>query len=257
MKRRYDDMDEWLRDRIDEDLTAMADEREKFLMESEALQDIEMPMERLQDIHREIEARKHKTGMVRIRRRMIIAAAAAMSTFAVWGMVGTGNRLYKPVIMERQVGEDEFTIKVNNTEDYKESEYDEEEICQEIEEKLGVLPVRLSYQPEGMSVSEYWIKEEEQSALTSYKIAGKNLYIFISKNYRGSNVNNQPDGVKSDKIEIVANGLEVDVLEYQDNEGGVYYITSFEYLDTYYSVTGVVEKEEFIKILENIIINNA
>ena len=63
MKRRYDDMDQWLQDRIDEDLMAMADEREKLLMESEELQNIEMPMERLQDIHREIEARKHKTGM--------------------------------------------------------------------------------------------------------------------------------------------------------------------------------------------------
>lgn len=257
MKRRYDDMDEWLRDRIDEDLTAMADEREKFLMESEALQDIEMPMERLQDIHREIEARKHKTGMVRIRRRMIIAAAAAMSTFAVWGMVGTGNRLYKPVIMERQVGEDEFTIKVNNTEDYKESEYDEEEICQEIEEKLGVLPVRLAYQPEGMFVSEYWIKESEESVFVNYKIDEKNIYVYISKNYKGSNIIKQPDGAKTDTIEIISNGLKVDVLEYRNNEGEVYYTTSFEYLDTYYSFNGMIEKEEFIKILENIAIKNA
>ena len=256
MKRRYDDMDEWLRDRIDEDLTAMADEREKFLMESEALQDIEMPMERLQDIHREIEARKHKTGMVRIRRRMIIAAAAAMSTFAVWGMVGTGNRLYKPVIMERQVGEDEFTIKVNNTEDYKESEYDEEEICQEIEEKLGVLPVRLAYQPEGMFVSEYWIKESEESVFVNYKIDEKNIYVYISKNYKGSNINKQPDGAKTDTIEIISNGLKVDVLEYQDVDGGVYYITAFEYLNTYYSVIGVVDEDLFIKILENIAIKN-
>lgn len=257
MKRRYDDMDEWLRDRIDEDLTAMADEREKFLMESEALQDIEMPMERLQDIHREIEARKHKTGMVRIRRRMIIAAAAAMSTFAVWGMVGTGNRLYKPVIMERQVGEDEFTIKVNSTEDIKERGYDEEEICQEIEEKLGVLPVRMAYQPEGMSISEYWIKEDEKSAFVNYIIDEKNIYVYISKNYKGSNINKQPDGAKTNTIEIVSNGLKVDVLEYQNNEGEAYYTTSFEYLDTYYSFNGMIEEDEFIKILENIAIKNA
>lgn len=255
MKRRYDDMDEWLREKIDEDLTAMADEREKFLMESEELQDIEMPMERLQDIHKEIEARKHTAGMVRIRRRMIVAVAAAMSTFAVWGMVGTGNRLYKPVIMERKVG-DEFTIKVNNT-DAVEREYDEEEICQEIEEKLGVLPVRLAYQPEGMYISEYWIKEDEKSAFINYEINGKNLYIYIGKNYKGSNVDNRPDGEKSDTIDIVSNGLNVDVFEYQDVEGGVYYITSFEYLNTYYSVIGVVDEDMFIKILENIAIKNA
>ncbi len=256
MKRRYDDMDEWLRDRIDEDLTAMADEREKFLMESEALQDIEMPMERLQDIHREIEARKHKTGMVRIRRRMIIAAAAAMSTFAVWGIVGTGNRLYKPVIMERQVGEDEFTIKVNNT-DALEREYDEEEICQEIEEKLGVLPVRLAYQPEGMYISEYWLKEDEKSVLVNYKINENNLYVYISKDFKDTGINNQPDGVNFDTLDLIFYGFKVEILEYQDIEQGVYYTTSFEYLDTYYSITGAIEKEEFIKILENMIIKNA
>ena len=256
MKRRYDDMDEWLRDRIDEDLTAMADEREKFLMESEALQDIEMPMERLQDIHREIEARKHKTGMVRIRRRMIIAAAAAMSTFAVWGIVGTGNRLYKPVIMERQVGEDEFTIKVNNT-DALEREYDEEEICQEIEEKLGVLPVRLAYQPEGMYISEYWLKEDEKSVLVNYKINENNLYVYISKDFKDTGINNQPDGVNFDTLDLIFYGFKVEILEDQDIEQGVYYTTSFEYLDTYYSITGAIEKEEFIKILENMIIKNA
>lgn len=257
MKRRYDDMDEWLRDRIDEDLTAMADEREKFLMESEALQDIEMPMERLQDIHREIEARKHKTGMVRIRRRMIIAAAAAMSTFAVWGMVGTGNRLYKPVIMERQVGEDEFTIKVNNTEDYKESEYDEEEICQEIEEKLGVLPVRFAYRSEGMYLSEYWIKEDERSAFLNYGIEENKLYVYISKDFKGSNIYEQPDGIKVDTIEVVSNGINVEILEYQDINKEIYYMTSFDYLNTYYSFVGMVNEEEFIKILENIAIKNA
>lgn len=256
MKRRYDDMDEWLREKIDEDLTAMADEREKFLMESEELQDIEMPMERLQDIHKEIEARKHTAGMVRIRRRMIVAVAAAMSTFAVWGMVGTGNRLYKPVIMERKVG-DEFTIKVNSTEDYKESEYDEEEICQEIEEKLGVLPVRFSYRPEGIYLSEYWIKEDERSAFLSYKIDENKMYVFISKNFEASSIYNQPDGIHSDTVDIIFNGLKIDVLEYQDIEEEVYYTTSFEYLDTYYSFVGVVEKDEFIKILENIWIKNA
>jgi hypothetical protein len=59
MKRDYDDMDEWLRDRIDQDLMDMADERERLLMESEGLPDLERPMEKLEEIHREIEARRY------------------------------------------------------------------------------------------------------------------------------------------------------------------------------------------------------
>ncbi len=53
--------EEWLRQKIEEDLEALAEEREKLLMELEELQDIDMPVEKLEDIHREIEVRRHTT----------------------------------------------------------------------------------------------------------------------------------------------------------------------------------------------------
>ena len=75
MKRKRD-RDEWLWDRIDEDLTAMADEREKLLMESEELQNVKVPEGMLENIHRELEIRNGTARKVRIRRRMVIAVAA-------------------------------------------------------------------------------------------------------------------------------------------------------------------------------------
>ena len=46
------DKDDWLDQKITEELLAMADEREKELMEMEELQDIDMPIEKFEDIKR-------------------------------------------------------------------------------------------------------------------------------------------------------------------------------------------------------------
>ena len=64
-------------------------------------------------------------------------------------------------------------------------EYDEEEVCQEIEEQLGVLPVRLGYQPQrAWYLQEYWIKEAATEAIVRYAYAEtKRLHVYISKDY--------------------------------------------------------------------------
>ena len=56
--------------------------------------------------------------------------------------VGSGKKVYLPVVSQRKDG-DESTTKVNNSDSAVASSYDEEEVCQEIEDQLGVLPVRL------------------------------------------------------------------------------------------------------------------
>lgn len=254
MKRDYDDMDEWLRDRIDQDLMDMADERERLLMESEGLPDLERPMEKLEEIHREIEARRYAARRIRLRRRMVIASAAVLVFSVGLGLVGSGSRLYKPEVVESEYGDDTI-IKINN-EDARERAYAEEEVCQQIEEKLGAVSVRFSYRPDEMYLLEYWIKEEEKTALLSYGVNEKNLYVYISKDSKESSINSRVDGEEEGTLVIKSCGVDTKVLEYQNSEEQTYYSVSFEYLNTYYSFSGAIEKEEFIKILENIWIKN-
>ena len=250
MKRKRD-RDEWLWDRIDEDLTAMADEREKLLMESEELQDVKVPEGMLENIHRELEIRNGTARKFRIRRRMVIAVAAAAVFCVGFGVIGYGNREYEPEIIEREVGDD-TTIKVNNSEAIA-SGYDEEEVCQEIQEKLGVIPVRLGYQPNGMCLASYWIENEARQAITEYRLEENHVYIYISKDYKESSVNYETDGEELDTLIIDSNRLEIKVFEYEDSFKTSYYISSFKYLNSYYSIHGMIEYDEFIKILENIL----
>lgn len=255
MKQKYEEMDPWLREKIDADLAAMVEERRRLLMESEEFQGMEMPMERLKDIHREVEARRLAKRRLRIHRRAVLAVAIVAVACVGMGLVGSGSRLYQPKITENEVG-DGMTTDIDNTET-KERVYDEENICQEISEKLGVIPVRFSYRPEGIYLSEYWIKEETKSSLMNYEIGNEHLYIFISKNYDESSINSRIDGIDLEPVHIESCEIEAKVIEFQDPSLKTYYSVSFEYLNTYYSIIGSTDKDEFIKILENLAIKNA
>lgn len=253
MKHKYD-VDEWLKDRIEEDLIAMADEREKLLMESEELQDIDIPVEKLAEIHRRVEEKNRGVRRIRIRRRVAVVLAAVLVLCAGVGLVGSGSKLYRPEII-RDSGGDATDTKVENT-DSMYREFDEEQVCQEIQEKLGVLPIRFAYRPDEMCLVRYWIKEDFRNAFLSYQIGENRLYIYINKEYDEASINNRSDSKTVDTLTIESCGLEVDIEEYQDEQLQTYYTVSFEYLNTYYYIGGMMEKDEFIKILENIAINN-
>ncbi len=253
MKRKHD-MEEWLMDRIDEDLMAMADERERLLMESEELQDIEVPPDMLERIYRELDRQNSVARRGRIRRRMIAAMAAAAVLCVGTGLIGYGNRVYEPEIIEVEVGND-TTTKVNNSE-AEIREYDEEKVCQEIQEKLGVVPVKLGYQPKGMHLVDYWIKDETGETIVEYKVGESTVHVYISKDQSNSSINYQTDREKLDTLVIDSNGLEIEVFEYKNLEEKVYYLSSFKYLNTFYLIDGMIEYDEFIKILENIAIKN-
>lgn len=249
------DKDDWLDQKITEELLAMADEREKELMEMEELQDIDMPIEKFEDIKREAERRRRKSRRGILRPRTAIIAAALLALLLGVGVVTVGSREYRPEIIEREQGT-ETTTKINNTEDATARAYTEEEVCQEIEEKLGVIAPRLIYKPQGMELSEYWIDEEVGEAVIKYRHESNELKIYINKNYYDTSANFEMDGAEIESVEIVANGLLVSVYEYMDSKGEQYYQSEFEIYNTYYSIMGMVEKNEYNKILENIALNN-
>lgn len=190
-----------------------------------------------------------------IRLRAALAAALVAILALGVGMVGSGKKVYLPVVSQREDG-DESTTKVNNSEEGIARSYSEEEVCQEIEDQLGVLPVRFGYRPRDMILQEYWIKDD-QDAILRYAYGAKRLHVYISKDYDESSINFKVDGVLKDTVQAEAMSIEVPVYEYEDSQGNVYMQSSFEYLNTYYSISGMFELEEFEKILENIWIKNA
>lgn len=249
------DSDEWLEEKIDEDLMAWADAEERRIMEDEELQNVTMPEEKLEDIRLEIRRRRRKTSLFgKTRRRMLIAVAAVMVLLLGMGIVGSTKKLYIPVIMQKERG-DEVNTKVENSESTA-IDIDEDEVCQEIQDKLGVLPVKFKYRPEGMELTNYLLDESAGEAILEYTINDKILHITIYKKNDDSSINSQKDGENLDEVLVESCGLAVPVQRVEGSLAESYYVTSFEYLNTYYSISSGVEEEQFQKILENILIKN-
>lgn len=250
------DKDDWLDQKITEELLAMADEREKELMEMEELQGIEMPIEKFADIKKEALRRRREFRRKRLRPRIAVASAAVL--VLMLGVGAVGNRVYEPRIIEREQGS-ETTTKINNTEDAVASAYDEEEVCQEIEEKLGVIAPRLGYEPQGMQLSEYWVDLVTGEAVIIYGEIGNELKIYISKDNIDTNINFEMDDIKREiqSVMMGVSGMEVPIYECADHEGNKYYQGEFKLLNTYYSIVGMMKLDEYVKILENVSINNA
>ena len=190
-----------------------------------------------------------------IRLRAALAAALVAILALGVGMVGSGKKVYLPVVSQKENG-DGSTIIVDNNEENIYGGYDEEEVCQEIEDQLGVLPVRFGYRPKDMILQEYWIKKDDKEAALQYVYNEKQIYVYISKDSIESSINFKIDGEEEKTIQIESMSMTTPVYQYQDSDGNMYFQTSFEYLNTYYSVSAMLEENEFIKILENIYIKN-
>lgn len=191
----------------------------------------------------------------RIRLRAALAAALVAILALGVGMVGSGKKVYLPVVSQKENGDGSTTI-VDNSEENIYGGYDEEEVCQEIEDQLGVLPVRLGYQPQGMKLQEYSIKRDAQEAVLRYGFGENQLHIYISKDYDNSSINFRVDGEINELVKMYSMRMDVPVFQYEDSEKNTYYQVSFEYLNTYYSISGLMDEKEFKQILENIIIKN-
>ena len=191
----------------------------------------------------------------RIRLRAALAAALVAILALGVGMVGSGKKVYLPVVSQKENGDESTTI-VDNNEENIYGGYDEEEVCQEIEDQLGVLPVRFGYRPKEMTLEKYRITEEKEVVL-KYICESGTIHVYISKDYNESSINFKMDGDLKDTVHAEAMSMEIPVYQYEDSKGNVYMQSSFEYLYTYYSIDVMMDQEEFEKILENIIIKNA
>lgn len=254
------EIDDWLRGKLDEEINEMADEREKYLTESEEFKDIHLSEERKARLHQmveEDEKRREKETATRrrLRFRPLLVAAAAMILLFGYGIASSGNRVFVPEIDEREHGDDIVT-KVNNDNEIIPGEYEAEEVCREIEEKLGVIAVRLMYVPKGMELYDYDIREDYNDAIMEYKYGEYLFHVYIRKDGVGTSTSSQIDGKKVDDIMVASCGMEVPVYYYEYLEGQKIIKASFEYINTYYSLDGVMNEDEFVRILENIAFQN-
>ena len=195
-----------------------------------------------------------KKSTVRLMKKRYLAVLAA-ALVLLMGMGAVGSRAW--ISDSSDIGrETEVTTKVDN-EDKKDILLEEEEIYQEIGEKLGIAPMWLGYIPKGMKLDSYQIMESTGWAGIYYLYNEKVISIQMFKDSTEGSSNVQWDGEAS-RLNNVPNvyGYEECIEAYCIDEKNQNYGASISYGNGYYNIAGFFEKEDFLKILNEIYFKN-
>ena len=247
----------------EEELNAMY-ERFQQRLQKEGLADAEgNPTEKTLEIRRQIVERKAEREKQAERPKKIakrakttkhwVRTAKAAGVVLVVGacvfgasMTSEANRirLVETINGVRNTGD---VAKMNNGEDREYSAGSFEEATQEIRNVLHIAVPELYYIPAGMEYSRTYISKETKLAIIQYHYREKEIYFRLSAN---DNDLSQSDWQDREKIQVetLDSVLDIEMGTISENDEENYY-AKWCYRDAYYELSGQIDKEELMKIL--------
>ena len=186
-------------------------------------------------------------------KRMAAVAAVLVCVFGVSVRSEAGRAYFMK--MWNFVSGNELSIKINKTgtgDVIRSLSEDEERMNQEIEEKLGIAPIRMLYIPENMKFQSYKLNEEGHDCIVFYTVNDSILNIRMYKEDDTRSMVQKLDGEPQEDVLIKSKNMEVPVWELANEEGEKSYVTQFEFEEGYYFITAMMNQKEFTKILQNI-----
>lgn len=169
--------------------------------------------------------------------------------------VGCGSEASRAYVqrMWSLVSGGQLSIKIGGNENNIRSlSIEEEKICKEIKNTLGISPIILNYDPESMILEEYQIAEESYSCALLYKINNKPVTVQMSKNNQVDTKITKFDGDVIRTTKITSIDLDVSIWQLHNWKDGKAYVTQFEFNNGYYIITGEIDDENFTEIIRNI-----
>ena len=244
----------------EEELNAMY-ERFQQRLQKEGLADAEgNPTEKTLEIRRQIVAKKVEREKQAERQKKIVkrakttnhwvrtAKAAGVVGACVFGasMTSEANRI-RLVESVHGVWNGGDATRTNNGDERKYSEGSLDEAQEQIRDSLHIAVPEFYYIPTGMEYSEFMIFEETQMAVIKYKYNGYSIYFHLAANEKDLSQGNWKDRQQI-KVETLDEEINVEMGNLLENNEEYYYAT-WKYKDAYYQLGGNIEKEEIIKIL--------
>lgn len=247
----------------EEELNAMY-ERFQQRLQKEGLADAEgNPTEKTLEIRRQIVEKKVERKKQAERQKKIVKRAKTTKHWVqtakaagvvlvvgacVFGasMTSEANRirLVETISGVRNSGD---TTWVDNGEDRKYTAEDWDKVKEEIRDKLHIAVPEFYYIPEGMEYSGSSILQEIQVAIIKYRYNEHIVYFQLSANEKDLSQGNWKDREKVE-VETLDDTVEVEMGTISENGEENYYVI-WKYKDGYYELSGQIEKEELIKIL--------
>lgn len=247
----------------EEELNAMY-ERFQQRLQKEGLADAEgNPTEKTLEIRRQIVEKKAEREKQAERQKKIakrakttkhwVRTAKAAGVVLVVGacifgasMTSEANRirLVETISGVRNTGD---TTWVDNGEERKYTEGSLDEAQKEIRDTIHIAVPEFYYVPKGMQYDNVIVSEVIQMAIIRYQYNNHFVYFHLAANEKDLSQGSWKDR-KQIKVETLDEEIDVEMGNLLENNEECYY-AAWKYKDAYYQIGGNIEKEEIIKIL--------
>ena len=260
----------WIKKEIEEEAEAL----EKHAQENEELASLRMPDDSYEDLMRRIAAREKENAgktaekasgaggagaggakVFRFRRRTLIAAALAAVLLLAFSAGAVGERLFEPEVTG-QIEDGEYNVRVESGDETYYLNLDETEAYEEIEERLGILALRLGYKPKGMELTKVIINEDMGEARMEFGYDDYAIKIYENKQNNNAVFDIQTDGKVIDTVEIFYNDEKLEILEVDGDKISSFYVVQLQYGNSYYRVTSGMNVDNFKEILKEMFFTN-
>ncbi|OUQ15530.1 DUF4367 domain-containing protein [Lachnoclostridium sp. An138] len=243
----------WIRTEIETEAEAL----EKKAEENTELSSLHMPEDSFADLMSRIEAEKknaaENSSAIRpfhIRRRTLVAVALAAVLLAALGLGASGERLFAPTV-ESEIADGEYNVTIISGDEEIYMDVTEEEAYDEIEDRLGILALRLGYKPKGMELTKVTIGEDMGEAQMEFYYESVILKIYENKQHERAVFETQTDGQIIDSVEMFQYDKEINILQMNGNDSELLAV-QLENSNAYYYVTSNLDIEEFKRIVQGI-----
>ena len=129
-----------------------------------------------------------------------------------------------------------------------------EEAYEQIEEELKILPLKMGYIPKEMVFEDLLLSESY--GVMSFKYQAKSLWIYDHK------IKNEVNGIQGSDREKSLDSVynpwlneKIEVYQEDSETGSFRYSVTIKTDDASYIVTGDIDKNEFLKVVEGLYIN--
>lgn len=191
----------------------------------------------------------------RKKRRLFLALAAVLILVCGSVITGTGSKSYWKVLWDRIAGDEEMSvINVEDMDAQEADDLDEVQVFNQIRREIGISPVRFGYRPENMNFTKFEIDKNQNRAVLLYEYEGQIIqYSMYMNNTDSSYGRTELDQLMNVYQIKLKNNITVDINEYQiTNYEERRYVAEFEYKDAQYQLIGIMEKDEFNEMIENL-----
>ena len=218
--------------------TEPAEYRPEDLLSEEDRKALEIGRKRMRN------QKKHRWAI-----RFAVNAAVLVCVFLV-GVSTEANRTRLINVINTWVG-DESLVKVNNETDREDVHMNENKAYEEIEETLGIKPVRFMYELKGMQFDGYEVDIRAKTARLFYFYNNSIITVLMRQDERGIAKGSIKDGDIKEVFEV---NTDIGIIEVAGMESinGEKYMAEFIANNTYYHIFGEVPKEEFTNLLKSI-----